>query len=52
MSTSDSPESGMELGDAESGVMGIVVVAEARDTALFLSEFLSEAVGPDFVSLV
>jgi len=48
MSTSDSPESRMELGDAEGGVMGIGVVAEAWDTPLFWSE----EVGPDFVSLV
>ena len=48
MSTSDSPESGMELGDAGSGAMGIGVVAEAWDTPLFLSE----GVGSDFVSLV
>ena len=48
MSTSVSPESGMELGDAAGGAMGIGVVAEAWDTPLFLSD----AVGPDFVSLV
>ncbi len=48
MSTSDSPESRMELGDAEGGVMGIGVVAEAWDKPLFLSE----AVGPDCVSLL
>ena len=48
MSTSDSPESRMEFGDSEGGVMGMGVVAEAWDTPLFWSE----AVGPDFVSLV
>ena len=48
MSTSDSPESGMEFGDAEGGVTGIGVVAEAWVTPLFWSE----AVGPDCVSLL